>query len=116
MHFFFLFKDSLCIFSFLPYDTLGSLFKNLLRAISLFFTFPRFLLDSAVGGLSVGCQSHLKIIIISNQLTGPEPENHPTGYAEEHQIQITLHDFRISFQCHSLPLDLEPVLLFNVDF
>lgn len=64
---------------FLPYDTLASLFKNLLRAISLFFTFPRFFLDSTVGGLSVGCQSHLKIIIISIQLTGPRTRKPPHG-------------------------------------
>lgn len=55
------------------------MFKTLLRVMSLFFTFPWLFLDSAVSGLSIGCQSHLKIIIISIQLTGCEPENLPHG-------------------------------------
>lgn len=46
---------------------------------------------------------------------GHEPENHPMGYVEEHQIRVTLYDFRVSSKCRSFPIDSEPVLLFNTD-
>ena len=77
--------------------------------------FPRFFLNTAVGWLTIGCQSYLKIIIINIQLTGHEPENHPGGYVEEHQTQVLLRNLNINVRHCSFQIDFKLVLVFNND-